>query len=179
MTFIEALPFELSLGEFTLMGQLEGCSEQGLFEYRLAKAKGGDLLAVWCRHLVLNCLKPEGVVCESRWITEDSDIHLMPIDNAESLLTELLNYYWQGLQQALPLFANTSFAYAKAALNGGRANPDNAMWNTWQGNQRVTGEMDDLYYQQLYQTPPLDDAFKTLALEIYQPIYDHLASEKL
>lgn len=178
-TFIEALPFELSLGEFTLMGQLEGCSEQGLFEYRLAKAKGGDLLAVWCRHLVLNCLKPEDVVCESRWITEDSDFHLIPVENAESVLTELLNYYWQGLQQALPLFANTSFAYAKAALNGGKANPDTAMLKAWQGSSYASGEIDDLYYQQLYQTSPLDDAFKELALAIYQPIYDHLASGKL
>ncbi len=178
-TFIEAIAFELDIDQFTLMGQLEGCSEQGLFQYRLAKAKGGDLLAVWCRHLVLNCLKPQGVVCESRWITEDNDIQLLPVENAESILSELLSYYWQGLQQALPLFANTSFAYAKAELNGGRANPDNAMWAAWQGNQQLSGEMDDLYYQQLYQTPPLDEAFKALALAIYQPIYDHLASGKL
>ena len=40
------------------------------------------------------------------------------------------------------------------------------------------GEADDLYYQQLYQEAPLDEAFKALALAIYQPIYDHLGPEK-
>jgi exodeoxyribonuclease V gamma subunit len=175
----EARSFELDLGEFTLMGQLEGISEQGLFEYDLAKTKGADLLAVWCRHLVLNCLKPQGVICESRWITEDSDVHLKPVDDAEAILTALLGHYWQGLQQPLALFSKTSFAYAKAELNGGKANPDTAIKTAWLGNQHLNGEMNDLYYQQLYHTPPLDDEFKQLALAIYQPIYDHLAESKL
>ena len=174
--FLDPLPFELSLSGFTLSGQLEGCSEQGLFQYRLGKAKGGELLAIWCSHLVLNYLKPEGVTCESRWVTEDNHIHLMPVDEPEVLLTELLAYYWQGCQQPLPLFANTSFAYAKVVLGKGKGNPDNAMWLAWEGNQQYSGEKDDLYYQQLYQTAPLGDEFKALALAIYQPIYDHLES---
>lgn len=176
--FLEPISFELSLAEFKLMGQLEACSHGGLFHYRLGKAKGGELLAIWCRHLVLNCLKPEGVKCESRWITEDNNIQLMPVDDAESHLAELLTYYWQGCQQPLPLFANTSFAYAKAVLKGGKSNPDNAMLTAWQGNQFQMGEADGLYYQQLYQEAPLDEAFKALALAIYQPIYDHLGPEK-
>ena len=77
--FIDSIPVELSLGEFSLLGQLEGCSSAGLFQYRLGKLKGGELLAVWCRHLVLNCIKPQGVVCESRWFTEDAEIHLLPV----------------------------------------------------------------------------------------------------
>ncbi len=176
--FVDPVSFELSLADFTLLGQLEGCSHQGLFHYRLAKAKGGELLAIWCRHLVLNCVKPKGVGCESRWITEDNDMRFMPVEEPEALLTELLRYYWQGCQQPLPLFANTSFAYAKVVLAGGKANPDNAMRAAWEGNQYQSGEADDLYYQQLYQHAPLDEEFKALALAIYQPIHAHLGSGK-
>ena len=67
----------------------------------------------------------------------------------------------------------------KASLNGGRADPDKAMWAIWLGGQFATAEAEDIYYQQLYKTAPLDDAFKALALDIYQPIYDHLADGRL
>ena len=177
--FIDSIPVELSLGEFSLLGQLEGCSSAGLFQYRLGKLKGGELLAVWCRHLVLNCIKPQGVVCESRWFTEDAEIHLLPVAEPEQHLLALLTHYWAGCQSPLPLITNTSFAYAKASLNGGRADPDKAMWAIWLGWQFATAEAEDIYYQQLYKTAPLDDAFKALALDIYQPIYDHLADGRL
>ena len=177
--FIDSIPVELSLGEFSLLGQLEGCSSAGLFQYRLGKLKGGELLAVWCRHLVLNCLKPQGVVCESRWITEDAEIHLLPVAEPEQHLLALLNHFWTGCQSPLPLITNASFAYAKAALNGGRADPDKAMWATWLGGQFATAEADDVYYQQLYKTAPLAEAFKALALDIYQPIYEHLAGGRI
>ena len=177
--FIDSIPVELSLGEFSLLGQLEGCSSAGLFQYRLGKLKGGELLAVWCRHLVLNCIKPQGVVCESRWFTEDAEIHLLPVAEPEQHLLALLTHYWAGCQSPLPLITNTSFAYAKASLNGGRADPDKAMWAIWLGGQFATAEAEDIYYQQLYKTAPLDDAFKALALDIYQQIYDHLADGRL
>jgi exodeoxyribonuclease V gamma subunit len=172
--FIGPISFELSLSEFSLMGQLDDCSVKGLFNYRLSKAKGGDLLSIWCGHLVLNCLRPQGVLCESRWVTEDIDIKLKPVDDPESLLLGLLEVYWQGCQQAIPLFSKTSFAYAKAFLKNGKGEPDTAMMKSWKGNKHTPGEMDDNYYQQLYKTTPLNDEFKKLAIAIYKPIYDHL-----
>ena len=178
-SFLAPIHFELDFDAFTLVGQLEGVSSAGLFQYRLGKVKGGELLAVWCRHLVLNMLKPDGVACESRWITEDADVHLLPVDEPAALLLDLLNHYWIGCQQPLPLFAETSFAFAKVSLNGGRGNPDNAMWASWLGGQFAMAESDDIYYQQLYKTAPLDDDFKALAIAIYQPIFDHLKGGRL
>jgi exodeoxyribonuclease V gamma subunit len=119
------------------------------------------------------------VACESRWITEDADVHLLPVDEPAALLLDLLNHYWIGCQQPLPLFAETSFAFAKVSLNGGRGNPDNAMWASWLGGQFAMAESDDIYYQQLYKTAPLDDDFKALAIAIYQPIFDHLKGGRL
>jgi exodeoxyribonuclease V gamma subunit len=178
--FLESLPFELKLGEFTLIGQLDALSTSGLFSYRMGKAKGGELLVIWLRHLILNCLQPEGVVCESHWITEDNDYHFQAVQDAKSLLSDLLTYYWHGLQQPLPLFSNTSFAYAKTSLNGGRANPEKAMWAAWEGGQFLMGEREDIYYQRLYaDSSALDEQFKHLALAIYEPLQAHLTGGKL
>lgn len=176
---IDPIAFDIDLGEFKLLGLLEGCSVEGLFNYRLGKLKGGELIAVWLRHLVLNCLKPEGVELETRWITEDTDVQLLPVTEPEQILKQLLEFYWQGSQSPLPLFANTSFAFAKASLNGGRSDPDKAMWATWLGGQYSSAESEDSYYQHLYKSPPLNDEFKTLALTVYQPIYDHLSGGRL
>lgn len=177
--FVDAVSFELTIGEFVVTGQLESLSQTGLFDYRFGKLKGAALLALWCRHLVLNCVKPEGVVCESLLITEDSEVHLRAVDDPETLLLELLQYYWQGCQQPLALFPNTSLAFAKAELNQTRANSQTAMWSSWQGGQYRVAESDDLYYQQLYDEPPLDETFQQLTLSIYAPLYAHLAEGRL
>ncbi|MDH5591919.1 MAG: exodeoxyribonuclease V subunit gamma [Gammaproteobacteria bacterium] len=177
--FLPPQAFELNISGFTLMGQLHGVASSGLFSYRMGKTKGSQLLSVWIQHLVLNCLQPEGVACESRLITENGDYQFQPVPEAELLLHNLLELYWQGLQNPLPLFANTSYAFAQTSLNGGKANPDIAIHTAWQGGQFLTGEMEDLYYQQLYSTPPLDGAFKTLALTVYEPLQAHLSGGKL
>ena len=177
--FLTPLPFELVIDGYQLHGQLEGLSADGLFDYRMGKTKGNHVLNVWLRHLILNSMKPTTVTCESRLITENSDYTFMPVEDAKAILKTLLDLYWQGLQQPLSLFPNTSFAFAQASLNGGRANPETAMNNAWQGGQFLNGEGEDLYYQQLYVTPPLDDPFKELALTVYEPLQAHLVGGKL
>ncbi len=176
---LEPIPFELGLGRATLVGSLTGLAESGHFSYRLANVKGGDLLAVWIQHLALNCVKPTGVACESRWIAEKIDYHFEPVVNAKELLTELVDYYGQGLQQPLPLFSNTSFAFAKATIKGGKANPEKAKWDAWEGSQFTSSEQADDYHQQLYTQPPLDVEFEHLALAIYTPLQAHLKGGKL
>jgi len=176
--FLAPQTFELSLNEYTLSGQLNDLSASGLFNYRMGKTKGNQLLTVWLHHLVLNCIKPEGVVCESRLVTENNDFHFQVVAEAEAVLNDLLELYWQGLRQPLPLFANTSFAYAKASLNG--KNAESEMNKAWEGNQYSSSEKEDRYYQQLYNdVSPLDDQFKELAIAIYQPIQAHLVGGEL
>ena len=175
--FITPLAFDLDINGFAIHGQLEGLTNDGLFRFRMAKSKGGELLTIWFQHLILNCLQPENIICESHWITEDKTYHFQPVEDAHLLLGELLGWYWQGLQQPLPLFSNTSFAFAKASLKGN--NTDSAMFGAWEGNLYISGEKNDLYYQQVYDDSPLDDDFKALALAIYTPIKAHLSEDEL
>jgi len=177
--FLTPLAFECDIEPYKLTGQLEGLSAEGLFDYRMGKTKGHHLLMTWCRHLVLNCLQPKGVTCESRLITENNDYTFQTVVNAQEILKNLLDLYWQGCQQPLSLFPNTSFAFAQASLNGGRANPETAMHNAWVGGQYLNGEGDDCYHQQLYGEAPLDEDFKQLALAVYEPLQAHLVGGKL
>ncbi|MFW5447318.1 MAG: exodeoxyribonuclease V subunit gamma, partial [Methylophagaceae bacterium] len=175
--FLTPPHFELKINGFVLQGQLDGLTSDGLFSFRMAKSKGGELLAVWLQHLILNCIQPTNVTCESRWITEDKEYHFQPVENAHLLLAELLESYWQGLQYPLPLFSNTSYAFAKASLKGNKT--DSAMFGSWEGGLYLSGEKNDLYYQQVYDDSPLDEQFKTLALAVYEPIQAHLKEGEL
>jgi exodeoxyribonuclease V gamma subunit len=179
---LAAIPFELKLYDLVLTGQL-GESAQlhqgGLFHYRMVKTKGQDLLAMWITHLVLNAIKPNGIARESILVTEDNDYQFMPVEDAQAVLQQLTKLYWQGIQQPLPLFSNTSYAFAKTTLNSTKASPENAMLAAWQGGQYSSAEADDVYYQQLYTESPLNEEFKELALAIFEPIQAHLVGGEL
>jgi exodeoxyribonuclease V gamma subunit len=174
---LSPLAFSLDINDFVLQGQLDNLTNEGRFSFRMAKAKGGELLAIWLQHLILNCIQPENMRHESHWITEDKDYHFLPVKEAKTLLSELLGLYWQGLQQPLPLFSNTSYAFAKASIKGNKT--DTAMYGAWLGSMHLSGEQHDLYYQQVYDNSPLDERFKSLALAVYQPLQAHLREGEL
>ena len=179
---LPAIPFELQFNDFVLTGQLGESSQLhdgGLFHYRMVKTKGHDVLAMWITHLVLNAVKPVNVGRQSILITEDNDYQFSPIENAQVILQQLIELYWQGIHQPLPLFSNTSYAFAKTTLNKTKASAENAMLSAWEGSQFSSAEADDVYYQQLYVEPPLDNAFKALALTIYEPLHAHLVEGEL
>jgi len=177
--FLTPQSIDLRFGEFSLSGQLSGIAATGLFDYKMSKVKGHHLLETWIKHLVLNCIKPKDCEYESLLITEDKHYHFKPVEDAQTLLTQLIELYWQGLERAIPFFSNTSFAIAKATLNNGTANPETAMNTAWQGSLFQAGEKDDLYHQQLYVTSPFGDEFEKLALSVYEPVKAHLLSDKL
>lgn len=176
--FLTPLRFEIDIADFSLLGQLDDLSADGLFNYRMGKTKGSHVLNAWLRHLLLNCLKPKSVVCESRLITENNDYHFQAVPEAKAILHDLLNAYWQGLHEPLSLFPNTSFAFAQAHFKGNKT--DSAIRNAWEGNQFITGEAQDVYYQQLYALQPvLAEQFEAISLAVYEPLVAHLVGGKL
>ncbi|MCC5796650.1 MAG: exodeoxyribonuclease V subunit gamma [Methylophaga sp.] len=174
---LPALSFEFDCGAFTVTGQLEGLSASGLLHYRLAKMKTKDLLGLWCSHLVLNCLKPEGVTFESQLQCEDSYLLFKPVDDASALLADLLAIYWQGLHQTIPLPPLTSLSYAAAELQGA-SDADAKAFKVWTSGYQL-GEDADPYHQLLFSESPINDEFRALALRLYQPIWDAVEGNKL
>lgn len=172
----EPLPFEFDCEGFTLTGQLEGLSSAGLLHYRMAKMKSKDLLALWLSHLVLNCLRPHGVTPRSRLLAEDRMVTLAPVEDAPARLADLLLLYWQGLHAPLSLFPESSLAYAQAEL-GGKHNAQGAALKVWQSDDYRRGEDSDPYHRLLFAPMPLDETFGTLALRVYQPIWQAMEGE--
>ena len=177
--FIPAQTFELKLNDIVLTGQLEYLHQGGLFHYRMAKTKGHDLLSLWINHLVLNVIKPQGIALHSELLTEDKEYEFKSVQNAELLLQQLVDLYWQGMQKPLPFFTNTSYAFAKTTLNKTKASPDAAMLTAWNGSQYISAEADDPYYQQLYKDSPLTEEFKQIAVEVFEPLQAHLHGGEL
>lgn len=108
---LEPLEFELQLGSTRLVGALEQIRCDRHLVWRFAGLKGKDRLNVWLDHLVLNSLRAKGYPCESVMIASDRQVILPPIDNAASILTELLELYARGLTAPLPFFPQTSWLF--------------------------------------------------------------------
>jgi exodeoxyribonuclease V gamma subunit len=177
---VEAQTIDLKLDKFHLTGVLHDLTGQGLFNFRMAKTKGHDLVSAWLQHLVLNMIKPEAIPRETTLITEDNEYVFLPVDEAENTLIELLNLYWQGLHVPLPFFNQTSYAFAKASLNEkSRAQPDNAIWNAWLGGQYQMGEGEDLYHQQVFADGLPVESLQQLAEQVYLPIQQHIKGHVL
>ncbi len=159
------VPVDLAFGQVRLSGALTGVSSGGLVEFRLAEAGPIDWVRLWIRHLLLNCVAPAGVACQSRFIAENEDIALAPVGDASALLEQLTDAYWRGLRVPLHFFPRSAFQYVNA-----KSDNDGKARNTWEGNDFVRGEGDNPYYQLAFRgCDPLDDEFRELARQVYEP----------
>jgi exodeoxyribonuclease V gamma subunit len=169
-----ALDVELPVGAFRLTGQLANVTPQGLVGYHFGTVRSRDYLDVWIRHLVLNCLAPQDVRPESRWLGENKELWLRPVADPQTCLQCLLAWYWQGLRRPLPFFPNSTFAYAEARRRE-RSEPLRAARDTWAGSDFHRGEYEDRYYQIAFRDhDPFDEAFMEVADTVFPPLFDHL-----
>lgn len=172
------IAFDIDSSPFSVTGQLSGVSASGLLQYRMGKLRVSDLWRLWCSHLILNCLQPVGVNCQSQLLTENGLLILAPLSDAKEILKDLLDIYWQGLHQPVPLLPQTSFAYAQASLNQGKSDPDDKAYSAWTSGF-TAGEDADPYHQLFFTESPINDAFRQLSLQLYQPIWDAMSGDKL
>jgi exodeoxyribonuclease V gamma subunit len=176
---LEPLEIDLPFNGLRLTGWLPEVAPEGLVGYRLARVRPRDYLELWIRHLVLNRLAPPGVSLVSRWLGQDREIVLRPVTDAERHLQDLLDYYWQGLCQALHFFPKSAFAYVEAAGSAKtRTPPELAARRVWEGGEYQRGECQDLYYQLAFRgSDPLDAEFLRLSEAVFRPLVAHLKSE--
>ncbi|MCK5905447.1 MAG: exodeoxyribonuclease V subunit gamma, partial [Gammaproteobacteria bacterium] len=122
--------FHLQLGEFTLTGKLSDLTAKGGVKQTLGTYYAGDLLAIWLHHLVLNSVPLEGGSIAETKIYQPSDAYtLAVVPDAKSLLAQLLEGYWRGLQQPLTFFPKPAYKMyadgAKAKLSAAESVWDN------------------------------------------------------
>jgi exodeoxyribonuclease V gamma subunit len=172
---LEPIPVDLELGPIRLTGWLSGLSAEGLLDFRLTTAKPKDWVALWVRHLLLNRLRPSGVALTSVWLGDGEAIELGPVEGAGTHLARLAAAYWEGLRRPLPLFPETSLAFAERLHRSQDAEQARkSARSAWRGNDFQRGESDDAYHQLVFRDrDPLDAEFERLSRELFLPMLEH------
>jgi len=176
----EPLPLDLTLGDFKVTGRISGRYGERLVQQRYARVRPQDHLRAWITHLALGLadsprssmlvgLRAEG---EATWVAWECS----PVENGIELLVGLLERYREGLQKPLPFFPRSSWAYARLVLE--RGSPEGEALRkgqeTWAGDDYRRGEREDPYYHLCFRdTDPLDDEFRRLAIDLFEPLLAH------
>lgn len=174
----EPLDLELKLDGFELSGRLTGVTPGGRVGYRLATIKANDYLNLWLHHLALNVAAPVGATLQSRWVAEDKEVLLEPVEDAAAHLRVLLEWYWRGTRRLLHFFPKSALAYVETLRKDGNQDTDKALRaarNQWQGGdfQQAAPEREDVYYQLAFRdTDPLDAEFEAVAMAVFGPLFE-------
>lgn len=160
------LECDLQLGPFRLQGRLDGVVSGCLLRYRAGSLAARDQVKLWIEHLLLNRLQAAGYPVASRLMMLDGRVELLPVTAAEEQLQMLLDLYWEGLQQPLKFFPETSLAYARTGSLDAAAK----VWN----RERFP-ERDDRYLQLCFgEVSPLDGEFARIAEAVFSGYRRHL-----
>ena len=177
---LESIAVNLTLGDMHIRGHLGRLWRDHLVHYRCAKLKAKDFITLWLHHLILNSLPDKHLPRHSLLIGENGGWEFKPVSNSLDILQTLLeNYYWQGLTQPLYFFPQSSLTLVENLLSG--KSEQEAFYraqNTWQGSDFGRGEADDEYFKLCFgslelSTPPVWEAFKTLARQFFEPLLAH------
>jgi len=102
-----------------LVGALRNLRPEGLLSYQVSDLYLYQKIQLWLNHLLLCSLRPEGITCETRLhYLNNKQLEFNQPDNPEELLSQWISAYLQGLQQPLPFFDKTSWAYADTSFKG-------------------------------------------------------------
>ncbi len=170
---LEPLPISVDLQGTLLSGALKDVQQERHLRWRCASMKGKDRLALWCEHLILNTLNPDGYPRSSLLVCKDLTLSLPPLDNARELLADLLELYRQGLCRPLHFFPQTSWLY----LTEGMAKAE----ERWLGTDYSPSpaESSNPSFALCFNNQNvLDDEFVSLADRIYGPLLAVAIEEK-
>ncbi|MGC7411381.1 exodeoxyribonuclease V subunit gamma [Pandoraea pneumonica] len=158
-----------------LQGRLAPVSRYGLVMYRYGSMRPSDLLAAWLSHLALcaHLQQPEhaglDVAARTLWYGEDDTFALRPVENAETLLGQLVALYRLGQTRPLPFFARSAWKLASTGK------PSDAQ-SQWEGSAFARGDADDPYTRLVWRgvEDPLASPFDLLANTVFGPLVAHL-----
>ncbi|MDH3858437.1 MAG: hypothetical protein OEV07_10615, partial [Gammaproteobacteria bacterium] len=178
-----AVECELDTG-LTLFGEVGACYPGiGLMHFTASKTvKSRSVMSLWLDHLALSATEQLALPECSQLLTPVAKglrFEAVDASSARKILTNYVSLFRQGQTYPLPVFPDTSYAWAS------HVDPDIAMSKAlacWHGNQyrnAPPGECDDAFIRlALQQNParPLDDPlFKDCARQIYLPPIKHAA----
>ncbi len=178
----------LLLDGVRLTGWLTDVQPDGLLRWRPSLLRVPHGLQLWLEHLVYCASGGSG---DSRLLgRRDGEWHFPALarEEAQALLSELVKGYRQGLREPLILLPDSGGAWLKACYD---PQSDSILWDddtqrkaraklvqTWEGNQTVGGEGQDIWLQRLWRTLDEDyyDAIVREAQRWLLPLFSHQRS---
>ncbi len=169
--------FQLALDGFRLSGRLENLSPGGPLIYRYTRARGRALLEAWIQHLVFCSLEsPTKTGGSTVLVCRDEVRRFADVANSRVLLVQLLDLYFQAVHTLLPLFPQSSLAFARQRFekHTSRTQAMRAAQRAWEGSFKVPGDMDDPYIALGFRgRDPWTEDFEDLATQLYEPLFAH------
>jgi len=144
---------------------------------RYATVGAHDYIRSWLAHLLLCTASEHTSSVETRLVGRATDgtcqvLHYAPQTDTRGILARLLSLYREGLAEPLPLFPETSFAFASARVAGESA--DTAYLKAmrpWAGDYNRDGERTDRYFRKCFGcTLPRGERFERCALDLFGPM---------
>ncbi len=172
------LPVDLAVGPWRVTGMLGDLRPSAALRYRAASTKAKDKLRAWITHVALNAIAQDGYPRTTLVYGVKDKFTLNPVDDAASILDELLAVYEQGLRRPLAFFPETCWAYAEVAWGKKRSDvegaPLQAARDVWEGGTYAgaPGECQDEWVQLCFRdcADPLDGTWEDLTRRIFEPI---------
>ncbi|MGD9369767.1 MAG: hypothetical protein PVH87_28915, partial [Desulfobacteraceae bacterium] len=170
----QTLPLDHELPPFHISGQLTSIYQQTMIRYRLAKLRPRDIVAAFIEHLCLSLSGKHNAPKSTRLICKDAVWEFAPLPEPTIILEDYMAVYWQGLQQPLPFFERSSYAYAFKRIFQGK-NQDQAFKDAvqrWRVGYIGRGESEDDYIRRCFDDLNMvRDEFESMAARIYTPIF--------
>jgi exodeoxyribonuclease V gamma subunit len=167
-------PFTFSAPPFQVTGEIDGIYSGARLTGRLANVRPGDLVHCYIAHLALNLLEDDTTPRHSVLLCKNAAWQFAPLDNAGSILEDLLGIYRQGLRLPLPLLPQSSYEYAyqRIIAKKTREHALAAAQRQWNGNRFLRGECEDEYIAITFgDSPPFTRQFEELAIKFYTPLF--------
>ena len=145
-----------------------------LLRYRLTTLKPKDFLRVWIEHLARNITEKNPALLFGKEEQKIIGYEFPPIENASKLLSDLLALYWSGLREPLRFLPRTSWAFARAIIEGKDAiEAGRKARSIWRGNEREgRGEQEDAYLKLAFRNvrDVLDEAWQETSRRVLLPL---------
>ncbi|MFZ1343908.1 exodeoxyribonuclease V subunit gamma [Thiothrix eikelboomii] len=172
------LDLNLSLGEFSLHGQIPKVNAEGIQLYHFGYLGVWQWVSIWLQHLALNlCQRPVGGSAVTQLYTVDKTWRLPEITEATAELELLVEGYWLGLQQPLPFFPKSAW---QMAAKGAAADEVvlRAGQEEWIGNSYHVGESTKPEYRLLYRGRSPFDEQPAACIEWAQRVFGRLIASR-
>ncbi|MEO7041190.1 MAG: exodeoxyribonuclease V subunit gamma [Gemmatimonadaceae bacterium] len=186
--FLEPQLVEVDGASWRISGRIDRLTASGRMEVRPAKRKSKDIIRAWITHLVLCATRADA---ETTVFSLDKKTSLSCVDDAVTLLDELVAGYRAALRAPLPVFEKASWSYVDRSINQAanarqlKSAVDVARdaYAAVGFNDAPGGDSTDAYVALCWRgRDPFDDAlddFETYSRTLWGPICERMREEPL